>query len=107
MAHSASGYIQNSGSRMRAFTSLLTRFRSDESGALVPDIAKAAIAISFLSVIAANVISNRIDASEKNVMAAITGDAARGRNVDNAATGSLAKHVNAAKIDPCALPTKR
>lgn len=92
---------------MRAFASLLTRFRSDESGALVPDLAKAAIAISFLSVVAANVISNRIDASEKNAMAAITGDAAKGRNVDQAATGSLARNINASKVDPCALPPKR
>jgi hypothetical protein len=100
-------HIQMPSFRMRALTSLLTRFRSDESGALVPDIAKAAIAISFLSVIAANVISNRIDTSEKNAMAAITGDAARGRNVDNAATGSLARNANATKIDPCELPARR
>jgi Flp pilus assembly pilin Flp len=92
---------------MRAFTSLLTRFRRDESGALVPDLAKAAIAISFLSVVAANVISNRIDASEKSVMAAITADAAKGRSVDTSSTGSLARNVNATKIDPCALPAKR
>ncbi len=92
---------------MRALTSLLTRFRSNESGALVPDLAKAAIAISFLSVIAANLISNRIDASEKNAMAAITGDAAKGRAVDTSATGSLARSVNATKVDPCALPARR
>lgn len=88
-------------------TSLLARFRSDERGSIVPDIAKAAIAISFLSVIAANVLSNRIEASEKNAMAAISSEAAKGRNIDTAATGSLARNVNATKIDPCALPPKR
>lgn len=92
---------------MRAIATLLNRFRSDESGALVPDIAKAAIAISFLSVIAANVISNRIDASEKNAMAAIAGNAAKGRNVDTTVTGSLARNVNATKVDPCELPARR
>lgn len=92
---------------MHALTSLLTRFRSDESGAILPDIAKAAIAISFLSVIAANIISNRIDSNEKNAMAVIAADAARGRNVDTAATGSLARNVNATKIDPCELPARR
>lgn len=92
---------------MRAIASVLSRFRSDESGALVPDIAKAAIAISFLSVIAANVVSNRIDANEKSAMAAISSDAAKGRNVDTAATGSLARSANATKIDPCVLPPKR
>jgi hypothetical protein len=107
MAHCEGDQSSKPSFSMRALTSLLSRFRSDESGALVPDIAKAAIAISFLSVIAANVISNRIDASEKNAMAAFTGDVAKGRNVDTSATGSLARNVNATKIDPCALPAKR
>jgi hypothetical protein len=90
-----------------AATALLNRFRRDERGELVPAIAKAAIAIAFLSVIAANMMANRIDAHEKSAMAAISADAARGRAVDSAATGSLASRANATKMDPCVLDNRR
>jgi hypothetical protein len=90
-----------------AARALLNRFGRDERGELVPAIAKAAIAIAFLSVIAANMMANRIDAQEKSVMAAISGEAAKGRAVDSAATGSIASRANAAKIDPCVLDNRR
>lgn len=83
------------------------RFRADERGAVASDLAKAAVAIAFLSVIAANIMSNRIEANEKAVMASIAGEAAKGRLVDSSATGSLARSVNQTKVDPCALPPRR
>ena len=92
---------------MRALIQVIKRFSSDERGTLVADVAKAAIAITFLSVVAANVLSNRIDASEKNAMAAISSEVARGRSVDTSVTGSLARGINDTKLDPCALPPKR
>ncbi|MCO4054335.1 MAG: hypothetical protein HEQ16_09860 [Bosea sp.] len=88
-------------------SALLNHFRRDERGELVPDLAKAAVAIAFLSVIAANMIAKPIDAHEKRVMAAISGEAAKGRAVDSAATGSLSSRANATKIDPCVLDNRR
>lgn len=90
-----------------AATAHLDCFRRDERGEIIPALAKAAIAIAFLSVLAANMMANRIDSQEKSVMAAISADAARGRAVDNAATGTLASRANASKIDPCVLETRR
>jgi hypothetical protein len=81
------------------------RFCADERGTLVSDVAKAAVAIGFLSIVAAHLVSNRIDQSEKERMAAIAQAAANGRTVET--TGSLARDANATKLDPCALPPKR
>ncbi len=92
---------------MRGIFPLITRFARDQRGALLPDVAKAAIAISFLSVVAANIMSNRIGANEKDVLASIAREAANGRAVDPVATGSLARDANATKIDPCVLQPKR
>ncbi|MCX7323080.1 MAG: hypothetical protein NTZ14_01300 [Hyphomicrobiales bacterium] len=92
---------------MRNSLHTLLGFVRDERGTMVAGVAKAAIAICFLSVIAANIMSNRIDAREKQVLAALTGTVAGGRNVDNAATGSLARQVEALRVDPCALPPQR
>jgi hypothetical protein len=85
--------------------SLFARFRADERGALVSDLAKSAVAIGFLSIVAAHLVSNRIDANEKARMAEIAQQVSKGRSVDT--TGSLARDANAMKLDPCALPPKR
>lgn len=92
---------------MRGIFPFLSRFIHDERGTMVANVAKAAVAIAFLSVIAANIMSNRIEANEKSIMAAISGSAAAGRGVDARATGSLARDANGVKIDPCVLPPKR
>ena len=92
---------------MRNFLQTVLGFVRDERGTMVAGVAKAAIAICFLSVVAANIMSNWIDAKEKQVLAALTGTVAAGRNVDTAATGSLARQVDAIKVDPCALPPRR
>ncbi|MCX7341479.1 MAG: hypothetical protein NT037_13340 [Hyphomicrobiales bacterium] len=92
---------------MRSGLHTLLGFVRDERGTMVAGVAKAALAICCLSVIAANIMSNRIDAREKQVLAALTGSVADGRNIDTAATGSLARQVDAIKLDPCTLPPRR
>ncbi len=91
---------------MRRGLQILAGFARDERGTMIPHIAKAAIAISFLSVIAANVVSNRIDSHEKDRLAQIAAHAGHG-TVDTSITGSLARGINAVKLDPCALPPSR
>ena len=92
---------------MRGIILFVSRFLRDERGTMVASIAKAAVAIAFLSVIAANIMSNRIEAHEKSIMAAISGFTASGRSVDANSTGSLARDANGVKIDPCVLPPRR
>jgi hypothetical protein len=79
----------------------------DERGTLVSDVAKAAIAIAFLSVIAANVISNQIESNEKRLMASLSSEAGKGRAVDLSSTGSLQSQIRSSQVDPCALPARR
>jgi len=82
----------------------LRSFLRDQSGAFSTDIAKAAIAITFLSVIAANVMSNRIAPAEKSAMATISGEAAKGRLIDSNATGSIVRSPSAPRTEPVILP---
>ncbi len=92
---------------MRGLISFFSRFSADERGTMVANVAKAAVAIAFLSVIAANIMSNRIEAHEKGIMAAISSSAATSRGVDTRATGSIMRDIDGLKIDPCVLPARR
>jgi hypothetical protein len=89
---------------MRGILRNVRSFLRDQRGALSTDIAKAAIAITFLSVIAANVMSNRIAPAEKNAMAAISGEAAKGRLIDTNATGSIVRNTHVPRTEPVILP---
>ncbi len=91
---------------MSGLKGFLGAFARDERGTMVSDIGKAVIAIVFLSVIAAHVMSNRIEANEKHLMAAMSGTAAS-KGLDASPTGSLARDVSAVRIEPCVLPPKR
>jgi hypothetical protein len=82
-------------------------FRSDERGGMVAGVAKAAFAVTVLSVLAANVVSRQIESSDRAALATLAGAASTGRQVDAMATGSLARQANQTQIDPCALPPRR
>lgn len=87
--------------------SLFRSFFRDERGSFAANFAKSAIAIGFISVLAANFISRQIDTSDRQRLDQAAAQAARGQNVDRMATGSLARDVQATKVDPCALPQRR
>lgn len=86
--------------------SLIASFLRDERGSLVSDIAKSVIAISLLAVLAANVIHHRIEPGEKERMAQVAAQAARGV-VDPLTTGSLTRDIKSTRVDPCELPPRR
>ncbi len=90
---------------MTLFRQFCRAFLADERGTMISDLAKAAVAIGFLSVVAAHLVSNRIDQAEKERMAAFAQAAAKGRVVET--TGSLARAADATKLAPCALPPRR
>lgn len=85
---------------------LLKRFLYDQRGDFAAGFAKSAIAIAFLAVLAANVMSRHVEPLEQERLAQIAAAAARGQNVDPAPTGALARSVAATKVDPCALPPR-
>jgi hypothetical protein len=92
---------------MTRLAAMWRRFCKDERGTLLSDLTRSAIVIGALSVIAAHVMNNRIEAGDKTVLALLSGSAANGRNIDMGATGSLARSVDGTRLDPCALPPKR
>jgi hypothetical protein len=76
-------------------------FLRDQRGNIAAGAAKFVIAVGFLSLVALNMTGNNIGQAEKDRIAALAGLA-----VDSRATGSLARDVNATKLDPCALPPR-
>jgi hypothetical protein len=80
---------------------VLRPFLCDQAGNLAAGAAKFAVAVGFLSLVAMNMTGNSIGTTEKDRIAALAGLA-----VDTRATGSLARDVNATKLDPCALPPR-
>ena len=80
---------------------LLKRFLRDESGNIVGDIGKAAAAIAFLSVIAANFMSTQIAAFDRERLTEVASAVAKGKLADPATTGSLRNAAQNAKFDPC------
>jgi hypothetical protein len=80
---------------------ILKHFIKDESGHLVADIGKAAAAIAFLSVIAANFVSTQIAAYDKDRLTEVASVASRGKLVDPITTGSLRNAAQTTRFDPC------
>lgn len=91
---------------MRARRHLLQRFLRDQRGDFAAGFAKSAIAIAFLAVLAANVVSRHVEPLEQDRLAQIAARAAKEQNVDRGPTGSLARSVASTKVDPCALPPR-
>ncbi len=88
---------------------LFKRFFRDERGDFATGFLKSAVAIAFLSVLAANIMDRTVVApAEQDRLAQASAAASRGQNVDRMATGSLARAANETKLDPCvAQPLKR
>lgn len=83
---------------------LIETFWKDNRGTMATDIAKAAAAIAFLSVIAANFVSSQTAGLDKDRLAQASLAASKRQPVDPMVTGSIGQSANATKLDPCALP---
>ena len=83
---------------------LIELFWKNERGTMVTDLAKAGVAIAFLSVIAANFVSNRSAHLDKDRLTEVASAASRGRPIDPLVTGSIAKRANETRLDPCVVP---
>jgi Flp pilus assembly pilin Flp len=84
---------------------LLDRFVRDERGSLMATVGKAAVAIAFLSVLAANWLSAGVSELDKNNLAQIAASVT-GRP-DPMITGSISKRAAETRLDPCVMPPKR
>ncbi len=76
-------------------------FYRNESGHLVADIAKAAAAIAFLSVIAVNFLASQIPSADRDRLTEVAAAAARGKANEPLTTGTLRKAAQESKLDPC------
>ena len=83
---------------------LIQLFWKNNRGTAAIDIATAAAAIAFLSVIAANFVSNQPAGLDRDKLAQASLAAAKRQPVDPMVTGSIGQTANATKLDPCALP---
>jgi|UPI0008339A5B hypothetical protein len=82
---------------------LVELFWKNERGTLVANIAKAGAAIAFLSVLAANFVSNQTAHFDRERLAQVAA-AATGNKSDPMTTGSLRKAAAETKLDPCVVP---
>jgi hypothetical protein len=80
---------------------IFLEFLRDQRGSMAADIAKSAIAIAFISVIAANLVSRQIGTHDKVALDIVAEKAARGQQVDMNAVGSIAREANRTRLDPC------
>ncbi len=83
---------------------LIELFWKNNRGTVATDIAKAAAAIAFLSVIAANFVSSQTAGLDKGRLAQASLAASQRQPVDPMITGSIGRIANESKLDPCALP---
>jgi hypothetical protein len=83
---------------------LVIAFLRNTRGTMVADVAKAGAAIAFLSVIAANFVSNHTAQLDRDAMREVAQAAAKGQAIDPLVTGSLATRANETKLDPCVVP---
>lgn len=80
---------------------LIDLFWKNERGSMVANLAKAAAAIAFLSVIAANFVSNQTAYFDKQRLAEVAAAASKGKPGDPMVTGSIRNAMNDTKLDPC------
>jgi hypothetical protein len=83
---------------------LIDLFWKNERGTMVADIAKAAAAIGFISVVAANFVSSQTAHLDKERLTEIASAASKGRPIDPLVTGSILKRADQTRLDPCAIP---
>ncbi|MFA6966972.1 hypothetical protein [Bosea sp. (in: a-proteobacteria)] len=83
---------------------LMDLFLKNERGTMVANLAKAAAAIAFLSVIAANFVSNQTAYFDKQRLADVSAAASKGKPTDPLTTGSIRKAISETKLDPCVVP---
>ncbi|MBA4219283.1 hypothetical protein [Bosea sp. (in: a-proteobacteria)] len=79
-------------------------FWKNARGSMVADVAKAAAAIAFLSVIAVNFVSSHTAQLDRDAMRQVAQAAAKGQTIDPLVTGSIVKRANETKLDPCVVP---
>jgi hypothetical protein len=82
---------------------LIELFWKNERGTMVADIAKAAAAIGFISVVAANFVSNQTAHFDKERLTEIASAASKGKLIDPLVTGSILKRADQTRLDPCAV----
>jgi len=83
---------------------LVIAFLRSQRGTMVADVAKAAAAIAFLSVIAVNFVSNQTAQLDRDAMRQVAQAAAKGQAIDPLVTGSIVKRASETKLDPCVVP---
>lgn len=83
---------------------LIETFWKNNRGTMATDIAKAAAAIAFLSVIAANFVSSQTAQLDRDAMRQVAQAAAKGQTVDPLITGSIVKRAGETRLDPCVVP---
>ncbi len=83
---------------------LIELFWKNERGTMLADVAKAGAAIAFLSVIAANFVSNQTAHLDRDRLTQVADAASKGRPVDPMVTGSVLKRAGETRIDPCVVP---
>jgi hypothetical protein len=83
---------------------LVIAFLRNQRGTMVTDVAKAGAAIAFLSVVAANLISNQTAHLDRDALRQVAQAAAKGQAIDPLVTGSIGKRANETRLDPCAIP---
>lgn len=83
---------------------LVIAFLRNQRGTMVADVAKAGAAIAFLSVIAANFVSNHTAQLDRDAMRQVAQAAAKGQTIDPLVTGSIVKRASETKLDPCVVP---
>lgn len=82
----------------------LLEFWRGESGSLLPSIVKASLAITLLSVFAANLIASRTDDLDRQGLDRATLAATKPVPHDPQTTGSIVSKASTTRLDPCALP---
>lgn len=83
---------------------LIIGFLRSQRGTVVADVAKAGAAIAFLSVIAANFVSNQTTQLDRDAMRQAMQAAAKGQSFDPLVTGSIIRRASETKLDPCVVP---
>ena len=80
---------------------LVIAFLRNQRGTMVADVAKAGAAIAFLSVVAANFVSNQTAQLDRDAMRQVAQAAAKGQALDPLVTGSIVRRASETKLDPC------
>lgn len=83
---------------------LVSIFWKNERGTVVADIAKAGAGIAFLSVVAANFVSQKTPDFDRDRLAQASLAASRRQPVDPMVTGSVSKAAGDTRLDPCVMP---